>query len=893
MHGALRCVPDARPIGDDGELVGPRAHPRHASRRPCDLKALDDAQLDALAAEIRDELIEHRLADRRPPRANLGVVELTLGIHRALDCPDGQDRLGRRAPVATCTSCSPVAASASTTLRQYGGVCGFPKRSESPVRRFDTGHASRLALRRARAGARARRARRRRDDRRRHRRRLDDRRHGVRGAEPHRAPRHAARRRAQRQRDVDLAERRRARELPRARAARPALHAAARRRRVARSRTTALGAAMVDAGEAVKESVKQLLVPGMLFEELGLKYVGPDRRARRRAGAERGRRWRRQADGPGHHPRGHPKGAATSHAEDQPDAFHGIGAVLGRDRQGERRTAAPSATPRCSARRSSREAATDERIVRDHRRHALRHRPRPLRRAFPDRFYDVGIAEQHAVGLAAGLALRRACCRSSRSTRRSCSAPTTSSSWTSRCRTCTWSSASTAPGSSARTGRRTTACSTSPTCASIPNLMVLAPADEAELARHAAHRAARRRARRDPLPARRGTRRTRCPPSPVVLRGGRARRSAARARDVALLAVGPHGRRRRAGRRRCSPTTGVSASVVNMRWVKPLDLETVSWAAASHRLVVTIEENTGVGRLRARRCCEALADLGARRRRCCAWRSRTASSRTARRTRCSPTSGSRPRACATRSSAGSIDVAATRRRSERRDDATPEPTSRSLSAGSSPRASRREAAILAGEVRVDGERRRQGRHAARRRRAIEVAEAPAVRLARRREARGRARARSASTSPGCACVDVGASTGGFTDCLLQRGARVGDGGRRRLRAARVVAAQRPARARVRAHQHPRRRSGRRSARRSTSRSSTCRSSGCAKVLPHLARAARPTTASWSLWLSLSSKLGKGRVGKKGVVRDAGRARRGARSAVVRRRARERAGSCAA
>ena len=54
---------------------------------------------------------------------------------------------------------------------------------------------------------------------------------------------------------------------------------------------------------------------------------------------------------------------------------------------------------------------------------------------------------------------------------------------------------------------------------------------------------------------------------------------------------------------------GVSASVVNARWVKPLDFEMVSWAASEHRLVVTVEENTSMGGFGGA-VCEALADLG-------------------------------------------------------------------------------------------------------------------------------------------------------------------------------------------------------------------------------------------------------------------------------------------
>jgi 1-deoxy-D-xylulose-5-phosphate synthase len=83
------------------------------------------------------------------------------------------------------------------------------------------------------------------------------------------------------------------------------------------------------------------------------------------------------------------------------------------------------------------------------------------------------------------------------------------------------------------------------------------------------------------------------PADPAVLEAGRAelRREG---KDVALLAVG----RMVAVAEEAADLLAkddVEASVCNMRWIKPLDYEMVSWAAAEHRLVVTVEENTGVG----------------------------------------------------------------------------------------------------------------------------------------------------------------------------------------------------------------------------------------------------------------------------------------------------------
>ncbi len=108
---------------------------------PCDLKSLDEAQLETLAAEIRDELVTTVSETGGHLAPNLGVVELTLGVHRALDCP--ADRIffdvGHQSYVHKLLT---GRRERFGTLRQYGGVCGFPKRSESVYDAFDSGHAS-------------------------------------------------------------------------------------------------------------------------------------------------------------------------------------------------------------------------------------------------------------------------------------------------------------------------------------------------------------------------------------------------------------------------------------------------------------------------------------------------------------------------------------------------------------------------------------------------------------------------------------------------------------------------------------------------------------------------------------------------------------------------------
>ena len=134
-----------------------------------------------------------------------------------------------------------------------------------------------------------------------------------------------------------------------------------------------------------------------------------------------------------------------------------------RDALGAPPVAAPS-TRRSSAKRWCSECERDERVVGITAAMNSGTGLNILQKAMPDRYFDVGIAEQQAVLFAAGLALRGSS-PSLRSTRRSCSAPTTRSSTTCASRSSTSSSRWTARGSSATTARPITARSTSPTCA--------------------------------------------------------------------------------------------------------------------------------------------------------------------------------------------------------------------------------------------------------------------------------------------------------------------------------------------------------------------------------------------------------------------------------------------
>lgn len=109
--------------------------------QPNDIKKIDPGDYDYLAMEIRDFLIHRISCTGGHLGSNLGAVELTMALHLSLQLPE--DKIvwdvghqsythklltGRR--------------EGFETLRKYGGMSGFPKRKESACDSFDTGHSS-------------------------------------------------------------------------------------------------------------------------------------------------------------------------------------------------------------------------------------------------------------------------------------------------------------------------------------------------------------------------------------------------------------------------------------------------------------------------------------------------------------------------------------------------------------------------------------------------------------------------------------------------------------------------------------------------------------------------------------------------------------------------------
>lgn len=108
---------------------------------PKDIQQLSYAELNDLALEIRREIISTVSTNGGHLASNLGAVELTLALHRAFAMPEDKIifDVGHQSYVHKLLT---GRLAQFATLRTFGGMAGFPKRSESEYDVFETGHSS-------------------------------------------------------------------------------------------------------------------------------------------------------------------------------------------------------------------------------------------------------------------------------------------------------------------------------------------------------------------------------------------------------------------------------------------------------------------------------------------------------------------------------------------------------------------------------------------------------------------------------------------------------------------------------------------------------------------------------------------------------------------------------
>ena len=112
-----------------------------AIHSPEDFKAIPDKELNSVSKEIREELVRIVSQNGGHLASNLGVVELTMAIHRVFDTP--RDHIifdvGHQSYVHKMLT---GRYEQMETIRTAGGISGFPKREESKHDAFGTGHSS-------------------------------------------------------------------------------------------------------------------------------------------------------------------------------------------------------------------------------------------------------------------------------------------------------------------------------------------------------------------------------------------------------------------------------------------------------------------------------------------------------------------------------------------------------------------------------------------------------------------------------------------------------------------------------------------------------------------------------------------------------------------------------
>ncbi len=564
-----------------------------AIQTPDQIKLLTDEELRILATEIREQIVKTTSQTGGHLAASLGAVELILACHSLLDCP--HDKLlfdvGHQAYAHKLVT---GRLDSFDTLRQYQGLSGFPKASESPYDVHPSGHASDsvsvalgLALARDLRGG-------------------DEKivtiigDAALSGGMAFEALNHVGQ--AQTPMVIILNDN----EM----SISPNVGALSKylgHKRASKSYTRARdqiqsalearggwGRELVGLGRNVKDSIKQLIIPDeMLFEHLGL-LCTPPIPGHDIVALKRTLRVMLEADAPVLMHVVTKKGAGYAPAEARPELYHGVSPFD--IETGEVRKSS-STLPKYTSvfgKALVAEAERDPSIV------AITAAMKDgtglgaFSERFPDRFVDTGIAEGHAVGLASGLAiagmkpvvaiystfLQRALDQTIIDT----SLPNLHTVF------CVDRS-----GLVGDDGPTHHGAFDIPYLRMIPNMKVMAPSDEAELVNmlHTALALDGPVAVRYPRGEARGVP---VPEQPQMLEVG-VSRTTRQGDDVAILAFGRMVQEAE-GAADILAQEGVGVRVVDMRWIKPFDEQAACTAARECRLVCTAEEGVlqgGIG----------------------------------------------------------------------------------------------------------------------------------------------------------------------------------------------------------------------------------------------------------------------------------------------------------
>lgn len=369
---------------------------------PGDLKTYSYDQLDKLAAEIRQEII-HTVAQNGGHLApNLGVVELTIALHRVYNSPYDQIiwDVGHQSYTHKLLT---GRRDSFFSLRQYGGISGFPKPEESIHDAFATGHSS-TSISAALGMAKAR-----------------DLGHenrqivavigdgSITGGMALEALNHAGHLKANmtvvlNDNEMSIA--------PNVGALStylsglrtdPGYFKFKTDLQYILSKIPLVGMRLAKTVENMKDAFKYMLVPGIFFEELGFTYLGPidghniEKMCRVLTQAQ-------NIKGPVLVHVVTKKGKGYKPAEKAPESFHSVGPF---DLQtGQRKQKKGLSFTDCFSKAVLEEAKNDSKIVAVTAAMAEGTGLSAFAAKFPERFFDVAIAEQHAVTFAAGLAAK-------------------------------------------------------------------------------------------------------------------------------------------------------------------------------------------------------------------------------------------------------------------------------------------------------------------------------------------------------------------------------------------------------------------------------------------------------------------------------------------------------